>query len=78
MGLHTWSVTLRLRIFKNRVLRKMFGPNWEEVTEGWKQQHDTELHDLYSSPNTDQIKEDEMDSACGPFEDERKCIQGLE
>jgi hypothetical protein len=32
----TWSFTLRLRIFKHRVLRKIFGPNWEEVTEGWK------------------------------------------
>jgi len=31
----------------------MFGPNWEEVTESWKQQHDTELHYLHSSPNGD-------------------------
>jgi len=31
-----------------------------------------------SSPNTDQIKEDEMGRACGMFEDERKCMQGLE
>jgi len=33
---------------------------------------------FYSSPNTDQIKEDEMERACGMFKDEKKCMQGLE
>jgi hypothetical protein len=40
----------RLRVFENRVLRKIFGPKREE--DGlWRKLHNDELHDLYSSPN---------------------------
>jgi hypothetical protein len=39
----------RLRVFKNRVLRRMFGPKRDEVTREWRQLHNEELHDLYSS-----------------------------
>jgi hypothetical protein len=38
-------------VFENRVLRRMFGPNRDEVTEGWRKLHNEELHNLYSSPN---------------------------
>jgi hypothetical protein len=53
-GCETRSLTLReehrLRVFENRVLRKIFGPKMEE--EGsWRKLHNDELHDLYSSPN---------------------------
>jgi hypothetical protein len=52
-GCETWSFTLgeerRLRIFENRVLRKIFGPKREEDG-SWTQLHNDELHDLYSSP----------------------------
>jgi hypothetical protein len=53
-GCETWSLTLRgehrLRVFENRVLRRMFGPKRDEVTGEWRGLHNEELHDLYSSP----------------------------
>jgi hypothetical protein len=54
-GCETWSLTLReenrLRVFKNRVLRTIFGPKRDEVTGEWRKLHNEELHILYSSPN---------------------------
>jgi hypothetical protein len=51
----TWSLTLReeqrLRVFENRVLRRIFGPKRDEVTGDWRKLHSEELHNLYSSPN---------------------------
>jgi len=51
----TWSVTLReehgLRVFENRFLREIFGPNREKVKEDWRRLHNDELHNLYASPN---------------------------
>jgi hypothetical protein len=48
-------VTLReehkLRVFQNRVLKKIFGPKRNEVTGGWRKLHNEELHYLYSSPS---------------------------
>jgi hypothetical protein len=50
-GCETSSLTLReehrLRVFENRVLRRIFGPKRDEVTGEWRKQHN-ELHDLYS------------------------------
>jgi hypothetical protein len=55
-GCDSWSLTLReahrLEVFENRVLRKIFGPKRDEVTEEWRKLHTEELHDLYSSPST--------------------------
>ena len=54
-GFETWSLTLReegrLRVFENRVLRKVFGPKRKEVTGEWRKLHNEELNDLYSLPN---------------------------
>jgi hypothetical protein len=54
-GCETWSLTLReeheLRVFENRVLRRIFGPKRDEVTRGWRKLHNEELHGLYSSPS---------------------------
>jgi hypothetical protein len=38
-------------VFENRVLRRIFGPERDEVTGGWRKLHNEELHKLYSSPN---------------------------
>jgi hypothetical protein len=54
-GCETWSLTLReehiLRVFENRVLRRIFGPRRDKVTGDWRKLHNEELHNLYSSPN---------------------------
>jgi len=42
---------LRLRVFENRVLRRIFGPKRDEVTGKWRKLHNEELNDLYCSPN---------------------------
>jgi len=41
----------RLRVFENRVLRRMFGPKRDEVTGEWRKLHEEELNDLYCSPS---------------------------
>jgi hypothetical protein len=40
-----------LRVFENKVLRRIFGPKGDEVTGGWRKLHNEELRDLYSSPS---------------------------
>jgi hypothetical protein len=47
------SVTLR--VFENRVLRRIFGPKRDELTREWRKLHNEELKDLYSSHNTVQV-----------------------
>jgi hypothetical protein len=50
-GFGTWSLTLReehrLRVFENRVLRRIFGPKRDEVTEDLRKLHIGELHNFY-------------------------------
>jgi hypothetical protein len=52
-GCETWSLTLReehkVRVFENRVLRRIFGPKRDEVTGEWRKLHNEELHN--SSPD---------------------------
>ncbi|KAJ4434033.1 hypothetical protein ANN_16352 [Periplaneta americana] len=54
-GCETWTLTLReeqrLRVFENKVLRKIFGAKRDEVTGECRKLHNTELHALYSSPD---------------------------
>jgi len=51
----TWSLTLReelrLRVFENRVLIRIFWPKRDEVTGEWRKLHNEELNDLYCLPN---------------------------
>jgi hypothetical protein len=62
------SVTLRkkhrLRVFENRVVRRMFGPKREEVAGGWRRLHNEELHSFYGSPNIIRFIECEVSGAC--------------
>jgi hypothetical protein len=41
----------RLRVFENRVLRRIFGPKRNVVTGGWRKLHNEELHNLHPSPS---------------------------
>jgi hypothetical protein len=54
-GRDTWSLTLKeehkLRLFENRVLRRIYGPKRNEVLGGWRKLHNEELHNLHFSPN---------------------------
>jgi hypothetical protein len=58
-GCEPWSPTLRkvrrLRVFENRVLRRIFGPNRNVVTGEWRELHNEKLNDLYCSPNIVQV-----------------------
>ena len=45
----------KLRVFENRVLRRIFGPRRDEVTGEWRKVHNEELNDLYCSPNIVQV-----------------------
>ncbi|KAJ4441521.1 hypothetical protein ANN_11377 [Periplaneta americana] len=54
-GCETWTLTLRekqrLRVFENKVLRKIFVAKRDEVTGEWRKLHNVELHALYASPD---------------------------
>jgi hypothetical protein len=79
-GCETWSVALReehrLRVFENRVLRRIFGPKRDEVTRDWKKLHNEELHNLYSSPDIiRQVKANEVGGVCGTHARGEKIVQ---
>jgi hypothetical protein len=73
-GCETWSLTLRaehrLRVFENRVLRRIFGPKRHDVTGEWRKLHNEELNDLYCSPYIvweKKIEKNEMGGACSAY-----------
>jgi hypothetical protein len=47
-------------VFENRVFRRIFGPKRNEMTGGWRKQHNEDLHNLYSSPDIRMIKSRRM------------------
>jgi hypothetical protein len=72
-GFETWSLTLReehrLRMFQNRVLRRIFGPKRDEETREWRKLHNKDFHDLYSSPSIIRIIKSlrEMGGSCSTY-----------
>jgi hypothetical protein len=82
-GCETWSLTSReehrLRVFENRVLRRIFGLKRDEVMGEWRNLHSVELHNLYSSPDIiRQIKPRRMRGrACGTHGSGEKRVQGF-
>jgi hypothetical protein len=73
----------RLRVFENRVLRRIFGPKRDEVTGEWRKLHNKELNDLYCSPSIVgviksricRIEKNEMGGACSAYGGEEERIQ---
>ena len=66
-------------MFENRVLRRVFGPKRDEVTEEWRKLHNKELSDRYSSPNIVRVvksRRNEMGEACGAYGGRERCAQG--
>jgi hypothetical protein len=63
-GCGTWSLTEReehkLRVFENRVLRRICGPKRDGLTGGWRKLYNEELHNLYSSPSKIRIIKSRM------------------
>jgi hypothetical protein len=76
-GCETWAVTLReeqrLRVFENRVLRGIFGPERDEATAEWTRLHNEELNGLYSSLNTIRVIKlgRKMGGACSMYGEKR-------
>jgi hypothetical protein len=66
----------RLRVFHNRVLRRVFGSKRDEVKQEWRRLRNENLYDLYSSPSM-QIKKCEMNGTCSTYGRQERCIQGL-
>jgi hypothetical protein len=66
----------RLRVFENRVLRRIFEPKREEQKGDWRKLHSKKSHTLHSAKynQNDQVKENEMDRACSTNEGEEECI----
>jgi hypothetical protein len=78
----TWSLTLReehrLRVFENRVLRRIYGPKRDEVTGEWRKLHNEELRDLYSLLSIIRmVKEDKMGRACSMNGEKRNAYRLL-
>jgi hypothetical protein len=67
----------RLRVFENKVLKRIFGPKTDKVTGEVRKLHNEELKDMYCSPNIylgDQIEKNEMSRACSKHVGEQRRI----
>jgi hypothetical protein len=76
----TWLLTLRkecrLRVFENRVLKRIFGPKRDEVTGEWRRLHTEELYPLYSSQSFIHVNK-LRSRACSTCGREERCIQSF-
>jgi hypothetical protein len=64
---YCWSMVEehKLKVFGNRVLRRIFGPKGDGVTGRWRKLHNEELHNLAKYNQNYQFEEDEVGGACG-------------
>jgi hypothetical protein len=82
-GCENWSLTLReehrLRVFENRVLRKIFGPKRDEVTGEWRRLRNKALSSVFLTKyhSDDQVKKTEMGRARSTYGREERYIQGF-
>jgi hypothetical protein len=82
-GCETSSLTIReehrLRVFENRVLRRIFGPKRAEVTGGWRKLHNEKLHNLHFAPSKITMIKSRgmMDKKYSTNVIEEECIQGM-
>jgi hypothetical protein len=70
----------RLRVFENRVLRRIFRPKRDEVTGKCRKLHNEGLNDLYSSPNIVRVMKSRImrwARACSTYRGEERRIQGF-
>jgi hypothetical protein len=80
-GCETWSHMLweehGLRVFKDRIPRKIFGSKREEIIGDWRKPQNEKLHDLYCSPDSSDgdVKKDEVGWACSTHGREEKYVQ---
>jgi hypothetical protein len=76
----TWLLTLReecrLQVFENRVLRRIFGPNRDEITRERRRLHGKEHYALFLTRyySGDQVKKTEMGRTCSTYGEEQRCI----
>jgi hypothetical protein len=81
-GCETLSLTLReehtLRVFENRVLRRIFGQKRDEVTGEWRKLHNEEFHMLYSFPKADEVEKIEAGETFGTQRRGEECVQGFD
>ena len=83
-GCETWSLALReehrLRVFENRVLRRVYGPKRDEVIRKWRKLHNEEISDTYVLLTQycacGKIEKNEMGGTCGAYVGVEKCAQG--
>jgi hypothetical protein len=66
----------KLRVVENRVLRRIFGPEEEEVAGDWRRLHNEELHKLYTSQNIIRVIKS-MRMRCGTHGICQNCIHDL-
>jgi len=66
----------RLRVFENRVLRRVFGPKRDEATVEWRKLHNEELKDLYSLPNTARVVKSRRVAGMGEGRGVRRVLVG--
>jgi hypothetical protein len=67
----------RLRVFENRVLRRLFGPKRDKVTWEWRKLYNEDLIDLFSSPNIIRVIKSGRMRWTGHVVCMERCIQGL-